>query len=143
MRAQQSREFGKSHVLRVLERQFVAAFEFDAERKIIALLPVLPAGNSGMPGALCAGHKLDQFAIASDQEMRRYSEGADGRKIGMGAGVEGIGEQTQDIVAAELRRRQADRMDDDQLNGFAGRAVVVIGRDDAAGSTDPAVSNLA
>ena len=132
MRAQQSREFGKPNVLRVLERQFVAAFEFDAERKIIALFPVLPAGNSGMPGALCAGHKLDQFAIAADQEMRRYPEGADGRKIGMGAGVEGVGEQTQDIVAAELRWRQADGMHDDQRDELPFRSIVIIWRVDSA-----------
>ena len=47
----------------------IRAFQFDANRKVIAALPVVPCGLAGVPGALAARYKLDQLAVASDQEM--------------------------------------------------------------------------
>ena len=47
----------------------VRAFQFDADREVVAALPVVPAGLAHVPGALAARYKLNQFAIAADQEV--------------------------------------------------------------------------
>ena len=105
-----------AQLLVLLRHEFlpVAAFQFDAERKIVAARTSAPCGLTGMPGASLARDELDQLAIAPDQEVRRNAQAADASEIGMGVRVEAIGEQPDDVVAAKLFRWQADGMDDDQ-----------------------------
>jgi hypothetical protein len=44
-----------------------------------------------MPGALPAGDKLDQFAVAPNEKMCRNAQATDLRKVGVGSGVESVG----------------------------------------------------
>ena len=57
-------------ILRIGERLVVRAFKFDAQRKVIARLTPFKAGNTRMPGAVQARHKLRDLAVAFNQKMR-------------------------------------------------------------------------
>lgn len=136
--AQHFEKSGKTRVLSIFEGQLVAPFQLDAQRKIIAARLPFPAGNTRMPGALLTGDELNQLTIAPDEKMRGDTQVADPGKIGMRCGVQRIGEQADDIVAAELGRRQTDRMNNDQRRRFAGWPIVEIRRIDTPGDIEPA-----
>lgn len=85
-----------------------------------------------MPGALGAGDELNQLAVAADEEVAGDFEIFDGFVVGMFARVEPVGEEIDHARPAELIRRQADVVDDDQLDRAALRARVEIGRGDVA-----------
>src|SRR5690625_2824254 len=62
---------GQNQVLRIRIGCAVAPFQFDADGKIVASRTPAPAGDASMPGATMQWHVLYQFAVASDQQMRR------------------------------------------------------------------------
>ena len=76
------------------------------------------------------------FAVASDHEVRRDLEPADRLEVRMRVPVERVGEQPLDRIAAVLARRQADRMQHDQVDRVArsGRGAEVRRLDPAARS---------
>ena len=76
----------QTYILCVFKRQVVAAFQLNANGKIIAALAPLPAGDAGMPGALQARNELNAFAIAPDKEMRRDAQTIDRGKKRMLSG---------------------------------------------------------
>ena len=92
-----------------------------------------------MPSTLPTGDELDQLAIATNEKMRRDAQMADLREVGMGGGVELIGEQVHDTLTTELCRWQADGMDNNQRNGLAQRTFITIGRFDMPHARKPAV----
>ena len=116
----------KHDVLRILEWPFIRTLEFDADRKVIATATSTPLGLAGMPGALCARHKLDQFTVAPDQKMAGDPEPGDLAIIRMRIRIELIGEQMGDPRPAELPRRQADVVDHKEFDTRALRAVVAV-----------------
>ena len=59
----------KCKILDFFKRQLIAAFKLDPDRKIVALITPLPAGNTGMPGASQTGDKLEYLSIAANQKM--------------------------------------------------------------------------
>ena len=74
---------------------------------------------AGVPRALRARHELDELAVAANEEMRGYSERRYAGVIRMRGRIEAIQEQLLDAVPAELARRQADRVDDEELDRHA------------------------
>ena len=68
-------------ILRIGERRLVAAFELDAERKIITRTAALPARLARMPGAIADVDELGQRALSIDQKMGRYGQFVDLEKI--------------------------------------------------------------
>ena len=63
----------------------------------------------------------------------------DAGEIGMGVRVQGIGEQPQDVIAAEPVGGQADGVDDDQLGCYTvGAGVTVGGQDGECGTHNQA-----
>ncbi len=79
-----------------------------------------------MPCALCKRYKLDDFAIASDQQVRGHLEPTDFREIRMRAPVERIAEQRFNFGAAKFPRRQADTVQHQQARFDSARARVAI-----------------
>ena len=126
--AQRRSELREMQVLPIGVGLVVAALELDSHGKIVAALAPLPARRAGVPGALGAGNELDQLAIAPDQEMRRHVEVAQGPVVRVGGGIEGVGEQPDDGITAELARRQADVVHDQQRDRRVLRTLVEIGR---------------
>ena len=114
MRYQAFDQFIQLLILRVFKRQFVATFELDADREVIAAFASVPVRDAGVPGALVAGYELDHRAVSPDQKVCRYSECAYPCKVGVGSRIERVGEEALDVVAAELRGGQADGVDYDQ-----------------------------
>jgi hypothetical protein len=68
--AQRGDHLGERLVLGAVVGQGVGALEFDADRIIIARLPSLEAGFSGMPGAVGEFDVLRYGAIPSDHQVR-------------------------------------------------------------------------
>ena len=121
-------EPGQHCVLRARIRDVVATLELDSDREIIAALPAAPGRLPGMPRALAARHELDQRAVAPDEEVRRHAQFGDRREIRVCAGIEAVGEQPFDGVAAELAGRQRDTVHDDERDLARRRPCVAIGR---------------
>jgi hypothetical protein len=57
----------------------------------------------------------------------------------MRRGIESVGEELDDAAAAEFTGRQADRMDDDQLDGAPRRTLVAVGRWNPPGASQPSL----
>jgi hypothetical protein len=68
-RFQRFDQTSERNILRLFKGVVVAAFQFNSDRKIIAAFTPLPIRLACMPCALEAGDKLQQAAIAADQEM--------------------------------------------------------------------------
>src|SRR5688572_13939817 len=133
--AHQSRQ---AAVLRDFEGPVVDAFEFDADGKIVAALAPAPARSAGVPGARLERHELDQLAITANQEMRRHAHAGQAGERSMRGGIQAVGEQPFDGVAAESAARQADRMEYEQADFAAGWPAVAVWRQDAPRAGDPA-----
>src|SRR4051812_24000743 len=92
-----------------------------------------------MPGPLGHRHELDQLAATSNDEVSGYSHRVDLGEIRMGGGIEPIGEKPLDGIAAEVSRRQADRVHDQQRYDGPARARVAVRRGHATRAGDPAL----
>ena len=66
---ERARERGEPFILRVLERQIIATFEFDAEREVIAAAAPAPVRIAGVPCTQLARYELDNLSVTPDQEM--------------------------------------------------------------------------
>ena len=124
--AQQPGQCRQAPVLRLREGVFAIAFEFDADRKIIAALTTLELRHTGMPGPTIGPDELTQLATAPDQEMGRDAQSREPGKVRMRTGIERAGEQPFDGIARELSGRQADVMNDQQIDRAGRRALVVV-----------------
>ncbi|MNN84134.1 hypothetical protein D3C81_2012600 [compost metagenome] len=78
-----------------------------------------------MPGALVAGHELDQRAVALDEKVRRHLQVGDVGEIRMGLRVQRVAKQRLYLPRAELPRRQADVVDHQQRY-LAGRSCIEV-----------------
>ena len=79
-----------------------------------------------MPGAIRKGDELHEPAIASNQEMRRYLQMGNGAKAVVRMRVETIAEQTLDVRSTELTGRQADSVNDDQVDTTVGGSGIEV-----------------
>src|SRR5450830_1698582 len=126
---------------RVLCNRDSASFEtlkFNAYRVVVAVVPASVMRASGMPGPLIAIDELPQFAIASDVEVRRHFQAADLTEVGVGIPVQLVGEQSLDFVTAILTRRQADRVQHDQVDAGVLGTRAEVGRGQSPGGRVPA-----
>lgn len=105
----------KRLVLRRLKTQAFQAFELDANGVIIAALAPSPLADAGMPGPVVAADELPDLSLARDEEVGRNLQATNALVVRMGVPVQLIGEQLLDCACAELARRQADGVNDDQV----------------------------
>lgn len=80
-----------------------------------------------MPGPLGERHVLRDGAIPPDEQMRRYLDAANFRKIGVRIEVELVAKQCLDFIAPEMPRWQADAMQYDQVRFDTCRSRVPVG----------------
>ena len=114
-------------ILNVGKRRGVAALKLDTDGKIVTAGPALPAGFSSVPGTLFARNKLDDLAIAADEEMSGNLEIMESIVIGVRFRIELVGEQLYHAITAKLIRWQADIMDHQQIYGASNGTIVAIG----------------
>lgn len=122
--------FGKRRQHLVLHRHepsLVAAFQFDADREIVAALPAAPNRRARVPGPAITGHELNQLAVTANQEMRRHAKMGNSGEIGMAGRIKPVRKQCLDGRPAESAWRQADRMNDDQFDRDARWTLVAVG----------------
>ena len=127
-RPQRAREGGEPPVLGGSERHVTRAFQFDSNRKIVAARPAVPARFAGVPRAFCAWHKLDQLAVAPDEEVGGHFHARDRGVERMRRRIEAVGKVLEDAGAAERARRQADVVDDEEVDRAGGGPLVAVGR---------------
>lgn len=126
--AQDINELSERAILPLFEGNVVAAFELDTDGEVIAPLATAPLRHTGMPGALLTRHELHEFAITSDQKMRRYGQCRDLPEIRIGLRIKAIREQVGDGTSAETAWRQADAVNDDELDPTTFGARIAIWR---------------
>src|SRR5580765_5812850 len=99
---------GQHLILPVGERRLIAAFQFYADRKIVATFTAAKCRQPSMPRPIVGRNELQQAAITLNHEMRRYSQGTQLVEIRMDIAIELIAKQRADERAAKLSWRQAD-----------------------------------
>lgn len=120
-------EHYQRRILNVGKRRGVAPLKLDTNGKIVTADLALPAGFSSVPGSLFAGNKLDDFAIAADEEMGGNLEIVESLVIGVRFRIEFVGEQLYHAITAKLIRWQADIVDHQQIYGASNWTIVAIG----------------
>ena len=108
--------------------RLVFALQFDTDRKIVTARAPAEAGLSSVPGAPAEWHKLNYFAVAANQQMRRYLEVANFREVRMCVPVQAVRKELLHVRPAKISRRQADAMNDDEFGLRASRPVILIRR---------------
>ena len=115
-RAQQAHQ---CDVLRAFKRLALEPLDLDAQGEVIAVVAAGPMRCAGVPRTRVARHELRHAPVAPDEEMCRDPQAAQATEIGMRCGIEGVGEQALDGVAAVMPWRQADGMQHGQRDTFA------------------------
>ena len=69
--AQGGAQSAEGFVLTGFKRVAVQTFEFNANRKVVALVLAIEAGHPGMPCPVIAAHQLPQLALSADEKMGR------------------------------------------------------------------------
>ena len=113
-------------ILRIRVSDIVGTFQFDSHREVVAVPAPGVARFPGVPSAFAAWHKLHDIPGAPDKKMRRYAKSTQALKIGVSRAIERVGEQSLDRITAEIARRKAYGMNDDQRYALAGGALVAV-----------------
>ena len=119
-RQQRLRQVRERDILPIRIRQIVRAFEFDADRKIVAGAAAAILRNAGVPGALTQRHELRRAAVPIDKHVRAHASARDCREVRMHLRGQVAAKQPLNPAAAELRGRQTDTVNHNQL-GHAAR----------------------
>ena len=80
-----------------------------------------------VPCTPCERHKLNDAAVPTDQQVRRYLHATDLLKVWVRIPVQPVREQRFDFRSAEFAGRQADAVDDDHRRLCAIGSRVTIG----------------
>lgn len=85
-----------------------------------------------MPSSFISWNKLDKLATTPNIKMRRYLEAFDFLEVLMGAAIELISKEVNDLITTILTRWQANAMHNDYLNFIARISIVAIKRWDVS-----------
>ena len=125
---QSSHDLGECVILGGFVGNSVSAFQFHADRKVIASRAALIAGLAGMPCSIGKFYELRQAAVSRHQQVRRHPQFTDFGKIGMHVERQRIRKKPLYPGTAKFTGRQADAMHDDQFRLRSGRAGIEIRR---------------
>lgn len=103
-------------ILSVREGGGVGPFQLDADREVITAVAAGKSRDAGMPGPLLTRDVLQQLAMTANEEVRGDTQAADGLEIRVGAGIELSKKEVVDPRSAEVARRQADIMNDQEVD---------------------------
>ena len=126
-------------VLCVLKQISLKAFEFDADRVVVAIAAPTVFGCPSVPSAVVGADKLPQTTIAADEKVRRHTQTLDLQKVGVRLPVKLVGKERGHFGPAILAGRQADRVDHQQINAGAFRSGAMVGRIESVGRGVPAM----
>ena len=79
-----------------------------------------------MPGAVEDAHELHQLAAAPHHKVRRYAQIGKAAEVRVGRAIQPAVEQILDRVAAELPRRQGNRVQHDKARVALRRPFVEV-----------------
>lgn len=125
---ERSHDLGEGVILGRFVGNGVRAFQFHADREVIAGRAALIAGLAGMPRSIGEPDELPQAAVSRHQQVRRHPQFTDFGKIGMHIERQRIREKPLYPGTAKFTGRQADAMHDDQFRLRSGRAGIEIRR---------------
>jgi hypothetical protein len=126
--AQPLHELDESLVLGLLVGDVVAAFELDADRKIVARASAAVLGFPSVPSAIRERNVLSHAAVPADEHVRRYTHMGYRSEVLVGVRRQRIRKETIDPWSAEFRGRQADSMDDDEVERAISRPWIAVRR---------------
>jgi len=98
----------------------VFAFELNANGEVVAPAAPSKVGLACVPCALGKRYELDEFTVASDQQMRRNRKAPDLGEVRVRTPIKLIQKQRLDLTPTEYPGRQTDAMQNDH----AGRCAV-------------------
>ncbi len=116
----------KDPILAFIVGCVVFAFELNAYRKIVAPDPPTKIRLASMPGTLGERYKLDEFAVASDQQMRRNFHASDLAKIRVCVPIELIQKQSLYLITTKLARGKTDAVQNNHIQRGAIRPRISI-----------------
>lgn len=94
----------------------IGAFEFDADRIVVAPFAAPMARHARVPGTSIERHELGHRTASRDQQVARHAYALQVRKRWVERGVEAVREQRIDQPRAELSRRQRYPVHHDERN---------------------------
>lgn len=130
---------GQLLILHRLKGLAFKAFEFNANREVVAVGATVPLGRAGMPGPCVGGYKLQQLAGAPDHKVAGDVKPTEVLEVGVGLEVEQVGKQLLNGGAAIVARWQADGVHDHQVDHRLCRSLAPVGRRNAARLREPAI----
>lgn len=125
--------------MRVFKAVTFQAFELDAHRVVVAVAAAPVMRLARVPCPVVGADKLPKGAIAPDIKMRRDFQSSDLTEIRVCIPIQSVGEQRLHFVAAVLPGRQADGVEDDQVDAGPFGARAEVGRSQVKGGSVPAV----
>lgn len=137
--AQVLAKLAQTCVLCVFEDIALQAFQFNADRIVIALGTTSVLGLSGMPRPVVGADKLPQAAVTPDVKVRGDLQAPDLCEIRMRIPVQLVGEQRLHFLATVLTGWQADGVDDQQIDASASGSGAKVGRIQPLGVRVPAL----
>lgn len=121
----------------------VCTVEFDAEREVVAVFSSSVLRLSGMPSAFEGGDVLRDCTVAGDEEVRADAQIGNVVKVGMYMALirEFAQKEGVNVLAAEIKRRQADVVQNAEADVLAVGAFIVMrrGKVVAVGGLQPAL----
>lgn len=103
---QRFKHSNKGFVLTLRIRQIVSAFQFDADRPGIAVLPTPPHRHTRVPSPSMERNKLDHRTLAVYEEMRTDPHTFKRTECRITVAIERTGEQRFNCAASKLTRWQ-------------------------------------
>ena len=117
----------------------VGAFDFDADREVIATGAAAPARDTRVPSAAIKRDELGYRTPATYEEVRGDPHSLKVGQAGIAGAVEGIAKEPLDRAGAEFAGRQRDTVDDDEADVRGIGSGVLVRRRRAAGLRQPMI----
>lgn len=119
-----SAHYPQGCVLRSFIWKVIRPLKLNADRKVIALVPVSKGRDTGMPGTLVKRDKLQHFAITANKQVTADANPGEIRQ-NRGARIQRIEEQLLHLVATEDTGWQADTVHNNKRQIGLGPVVLV------------------
>lgn len=126
-------------VLRRLKAVTLKAFEFDANRVVVAIAAAPIVRCSSMPGPVVTADKLPEVPVALDVEVCGHLQPLDLLEVSVLVPVQLIGKQQLHLVATIHARGQANRVQHNQVDARVRWSGSVVGGRDPSRERVPAV----
>jgi hypothetical protein len=107
---------GQRLVLGVGKSVPLQALHFNADRVIIAVVSAAVGGSACMPCSVIATNELKKAAVATNKEVGRNLQSAEGLKVGVRLPVQLVTKKLPHLGAAVIARGKTDRVNYHQID---------------------------